>query len=842
MLKSAESKSVVRRVIAGWSAAAVVAGVSAGAGAQPITVSPFEQNVQGGVMRGFTAVIDLSDPTVEIVVTGPTPTGTPEAVKKRTDQWFTETGVDLAINANYFGSINATDADIVGLAISDSVVVSPVRTFGGRADPAIAFTADSAFAGYLEAGTLVGVLDAVAGVGGSTTDAVPGTMLVLDGQNLGSTARVQPSTRNPRTAAGVSADGSTLYIAVIDGRQPGYSVGATLPEMADIMIDLGADDAVNLDGGGSSSFIASVDGTAYENQPSDGQHRPTANHLGVRITTGGGGPAPGAPVQDERPIRGAWLRPTGNAFATGVLLDELADAGVTDLYLESFYHGLATHESAFLNERFSRDVLLETMGLAAQRGIRTHAWLEAAYWSFGGAGTYLYQNNPEWKVVDWQQRTDIGDINTSDPTGQVFVNLGNPGVQAVLADVCTEIAENYPGLWGLQTDYHRFPLDNNTSDGVAAPYSFDSWSRAEFQGIFGVDPLADALVPSDPFYDEFVSFRRNGIAFASKVMNDAIVAADPGKQFSGAVFATAIADRFCNPNQSQLVKMQDWPTMAAQGWLPIVVPMVYGSTTTAIRNDVRAVNNQVVNPCGTSGNTEPNARVVAGLAIINPNSRPGVTSQLATIYNEGVDSFIWFEANALTVTQANIDDHRNYILTNGPFQNADFDQDTLIDAADWDAFYAYYTGAPVSGASVYDLTGDGVVDADDEAVFLQAFRAFRFGEDGVLGEEEYIVLLDNFTQPGANFPRHLYDLTGDGEVDCSDVRRMRTILSEDVGLLVNPDVDADADVDQADYNGYLSLLGSSAEKADVAPVGAPDGVFDYFDAAAYIEAAARSCP
>jgi exopolysaccharide biosynthesis protein len=109
------------------------------------------------------------------------------------------------------------------------------------------------------------VVDAVAGVGGSTTDNDPGTLLVTGGVNTGSTARVQPLVRNPRTAAGVSEDGGTLILAVIDGRQPGWSDGVTLPELAALMIQHGAHNAINLDGGGSSrSSTTTAETTARE--------------------------------------------------------------------------------------------------------------------------------------------------------------------------------------------------------------------------------------------------------------------------------------------------------------------------------------------------------------------------------------------------------------------------------------------------------------------------------------------------------------------------------------------------------------------------------------------------
>ena len=79
----------------------------------------------------------------------------------------------------------------------------------------------------------------------------------------------------PRTAIGVAADGHILLV-VVDGRDPGYSRGATLPELADIMISLGATTAYNLDGGGSSELW--FNGVVV-NQPSNGGERATSDIL-----------------------------------------------------------------------------------------------------------------------------------------------------------------------------------------------------------------------------------------------------------------------------------------------------------------------------------------------------------------------------------------------------------------------------------------------------------------------------------------------------------------------------------------------------------------------------------
>ena len=84
--------------------------------------------------------------------------------------------------------------------------------------------------------------------------------------------------RHPRTSAGFNAARDKLVLAVVDGRSS-TSVGATCAEMASIMVGLGAHEAINLDGGGSSTMWLSDRGVV--NVPSDGSQRVVRNHLGL---------------------------------------------------------------------------------------------------------------------------------------------------------------------------------------------------------------------------------------------------------------------------------------------------------------------------------------------------------------------------------------------------------------------------------------------------------------------------------------------------------------------------------------------------------------------------------
>ena len=91
--------------------------------------------------------------------------------------------------------------------------------------------------------------------------------------------------RNPRTAVGFDSTGRRLLLVAIDGRQPGYSVGTSLRETAEIMRQLGAHEALNLDGGGSTTFVVpdlqNAEGVTIANRPSDKTERKVANGLAM---------------------------------------------------------------------------------------------------------------------------------------------------------------------------------------------------------------------------------------------------------------------------------------------------------------------------------------------------------------------------------------------------------------------------------------------------------------------------------------------------------------------------------------------------------------------------------
>jgi hypothetical protein len=98
-------------------------------------------------------------------------------------------------------------------------------------------------------------------------------ILVQDGRAVTQPCSGAFCSRNPRTGIGYTAKGGVILV-VVDGRRPKWSVGATLNEFAAILRDLGAVQALNLDGGGSTTMVVKNE---VVNRPSDDRLRLLSN-------------------------------------------------------------------------------------------------------------------------------------------------------------------------------------------------------------------------------------------------------------------------------------------------------------------------------------------------------------------------------------------------------------------------------------------------------------------------------------------------------------------------------------------------------------------------------------
>ena len=126
---------------------------------------------------------------------------------------------------------------------------------------------------------------------GKIYNAISGNlMLVVQGKSVINSTEasiIEGDIPQPRTALALDKTGRRIIIIVVDGRQPNYSQGATLSELAEIIISKGGHFGMNMDGGGSSTLVKAggaglsnlINSPIHQSVPL--RQRPVGNHLGV---------------------------------------------------------------------------------------------------------------------------------------------------------------------------------------------------------------------------------------------------------------------------------------------------------------------------------------------------------------------------------------------------------------------------------------------------------------------------------------------------------------------------------------------------------------------------------
>ncbi|NKJ20211.1 phosphodiester glycosidase family protein [Dyella sp. SG609] len=235
--------------------------------------------------------IDLTTPGLSFVTTPGVPDGASEFVAEKTSSFARREQLTAAINATYFLPFDGghlLDKPYVPAA-GQPVTVDGVSIARGHLDSGYASGDPRSNGSLCIQGRHVAITLHACPAG--TTEAVgAGPVLMLGGK----TQALEPKRRDyylqtePRTAIGLDKARRRMWWVVVDGRQAGYSEGMTLPELTALLRELGADAAMNMDGGGSSTMVLRRGGEpAVVNSPIHtgvpGRERPVGNHLGLRI-------------------------------------------------------------------------------------------------------------------------------------------------------------------------------------------------------------------------------------------------------------------------------------------------------------------------------------------------------------------------------------------------------------------------------------------------------------------------------------------------------------------------------------------------------------------------------
>jgi len=221
--------------------------------------------------------VDLSFASIRPFVTPGNPDEEFPLNARTTSQFLDDFGVQVAINGDGFTPWHSrTIFDYyphtgdpvapIGLAASDGVLYSQATDN----EPTL----------FLGINNKVGINNQP----GRLIHAISGNELVVrNGQSIAGSG----GSPQPRTAVALNRATGYLILVVVDGRQPEYSEGVTLEELAEIIIFHGGHNAINLDGGGSSTLVIEgpLGNARVLNSPINnsipGRERPVGNHLGI---------------------------------------------------------------------------------------------------------------------------------------------------------------------------------------------------------------------------------------------------------------------------------------------------------------------------------------------------------------------------------------------------------------------------------------------------------------------------------------------------------------------------------------------------------------------------------
>jgi hypothetical protein len=213
--------------------------------------------------------VDLRDPTIDFFVTPRIGNGTNAWGGRTTSEFLTEFKCQVALNGSIFDVFAKKRGDpmhVEGLSLCRGDFYESTN----RWDALLINTNRRAWIARAP-------VDAREGYNGLSGFYA----LLINGKNNGTM-----SNRHPRSAVGISRNGRYLILMTIDGRQAGYSESASTAEAAEWIRKLGAYNALNLDGGGSTALvIEGPDGSPLVLNrpcgPPPGVERRVANHLGV---------------------------------------------------------------------------------------------------------------------------------------------------------------------------------------------------------------------------------------------------------------------------------------------------------------------------------------------------------------------------------------------------------------------------------------------------------------------------------------------------------------------------------------------------------------------------------
>lgn len=279
----------------------------------------------------------------------------------------------------------------------------------------------------------------------------------------------------------------------------------------------------------------------------------------------------------ENEMRGVWIRPTETTEREiEKTVAELKEAGINNIFLETFYHGTTIYPSEVLakygvisqrGEFIGIDPLRVWLRECHNHNIKLHVWFQTFY--IGNhpprsSMKHILSVYPQWANTT-KALAESEEIACSEAEHNgYFIDPANPEVQTFLTELLTEIIDKY-NPDGINLDYIRYPLGAvpKTDYSKVTEWGYSKYAREDFKTLYEADPLT--LKVSDPLRKKWFEYRQQKITDFVEIVRKLT-------NKKNIMFTTVV---FTEREKSLNTKMQDWKTWSQRNLTDGFTPLLF---------------------------------------------------------------------------------------------------------------------------------------------------------------------------------------------------------------------------------------------------------------------------
>ena len=288
--------------------------------------------------------------------------------------------------------------------------------------------------------------------------------------------------------------------------------------------------------------------------------------------------------------RGVWHRPNSSGRETTLeglcsVLDEMSDAGINMIFLETFYHGMSVFKSNLVPyykgfEKFDYgdypDYLTAFASEAEKRGIEVHAWVETFYVGINDDAT-LVKYHPDWMLINESGKTRHTTEGAS-VGGYLFFDPANPDVRSYLLRYYEEILKKVPSVKGLNLDYIRYPVSDfySGTDSGYTEVCMKGFAEKHGFSLSESNTIQDfkAKIKSKSLVNQWIEYRAGFVTEFVGSVSEMVK-----EKYPECIVSVAVHPDI---NGAYTQKKQNFLEWVEKGYIDVVTPMVYYYTSSQI--------------------------------------------------------------------------------------------------------------------------------------------------------------------------------------------------------------------------------------------------------------------